>query len=122
MFEVGSRAAFRAFHRMPDQPAPENERHAHDYHAEVVAERVRLDARGMVCDLAVLTSALREVCGRLDGRDLADVCQADPVTVEVLASWIHGQLAGPLRDDGAETLAVRVWESEEAFGGLREAL
>jgi 6-pyruvoyltetrahydropterin/6-carboxytetrahydropterin synthase len=95
MFEVGSTAAFRAFHQMPDQPAPENERHPHDYRVEAVAERERLDARGMVCDLDVVTSALRDVSRRLDGRDLVDVCDADPVTVEVLASWIHGQLAGP---------------------------
>ena len=34
----------------------------------------------------------------------------------------RGQLAEPLRIDGAEFLAVRVWESEDAFGGMRARL
>ena len=42
--------------------------------------------------------------------------------MEALAAWIHGQLAEPLRIDGAEFLAVRVWESEDAFGGMRARL
>ena len=105
MFEVGAGARFRAFHCMPSQPPPENERHAHDYRVEVVAERESLDERGMVCDLGV-----------------ADVCAVEVVTVEALAAWIHGQLADPLRIDGAELLAVRVWESEDAFGGMRARL
>jgi 6-pyruvoyltetrahydropterin/6-carboxytetrahydropterin synthase len=122
MFEVGATARFRAFHSMPSQPAPENERHAHDYRVEVVAERASLDERGMVCDLDVVTTGLADTADRARGRDLADVCGTDEVTVEVLAAWIHAQLASPLKDDGAEVLAVRVWESEDAFGGIRERL
>ena len=105
MFEVGAAARFRAFHRMPLQPPPENERHAHDYRVEVVAERESLDERGMVCDLDVVRASL-----------------ADAVTVEVLAAWLHARLAVPLSSDGAEFLAVRVWESEDAFGGIRARL
>jgi 6-pyruvoyltetrahydropterin/6-carboxytetrahydropterin synthase len=119
MFEVGASARFVAFHRMPTQPPPENERHPHDYRVEVVAERERLDERGMVCDLDVVTSSLAEVAGRARDRDLADVCGADEVTVEVLAGWIHEQIAPTLKADGAESVAVRVWESDDAFGGIR---
>jgi len=43
----------------------------------------------------------------------------EAVTVELLAAWIHEHLADPLRGDGAEVVSVRVWESEDAFGGLR---
>lgn len=118
MFEVGASASFRAFHAMPDQPPPENERHPHDYRVEVAAKRERLDERGMVCDLDIVTASLRDVTERLRDHDLGDVCGTEPVTVEVLASWIHGQLAPTLRSDGAEALGVRVWESEDAFGGL----
>jgi 6-pyruvoyl-tetrahydropterin synthase len=120
MFEVGATARFVAFHSMPSQPPPENERHAHDYKVEVVAERERLDERGMVCDLDLVTSCLADVADRARDRDLADVCGTDEVTVEVLAGWIHGQIAPTLKGDGAETLAVRVWESDDAFGGIRE--
>jgi 6-pyruvoyltetrahydropterin/6-carboxytetrahydropterin synthase len=122
MFEVGRTARFRAFHRMPSQPPPESERHPHDYRVEVIAERQTLDDRGMVCDLDVLETCLGEVADRASARDLADVCGAEVVTVEILAAWIHAQLTGPVRNDGAEFLSVRVWESEEAFGGIRERL
>ncbi len=122
MFEIGATARFRAFHSMPSQPPPENERHAHDYRVEVVAERESLDERGMVCDLDVITTSLADMADRARGRDLVDVCGMEVVTVEVLAAWIHAQLASTLKSDGAESLAVRVWESEDAFGGIRERL
>jgi len=122
MFEVGAVARFRAFHVMPSQPPPENERHAHDYRVEVVAEREDLDDRGMVCDLDVVRSSLSDAADRVRGRNLEDVCGSDVVTVEVLAAWIHGQLAAPLRKDGAESLWIRVWESDEEFGGIRARL
>ena len=119
MFEVGAVTTFRAFHRMPEEPPPENERHPHDYRVEVVAERERLDERGMVVNLDVLTGALAEVAERVRQQDLSDVCGTEAVTVEVLSAWIHEQLAATLRDDGAEAVAVRAWESKEAFGGIR---
>jgi 6-pyruvoyltetrahydropterin/6-carboxytetrahydropterin synthase len=122
MFEVGAVATFRAMHSMPSQPPPENQRHAHDYRVEVVAERERLDDRGMVCDLDVLGGSLAEVADRARDHDLSEVCRADVVTVEVLAAWIHGELADRLRGDGAEVLGVRVWESADAFGGIRKGL
>jgi 6-pyruvoyltetrahydropterin/6-carboxytetrahydropterin synthase len=119
MFEIGASTSFRAFHRMPDHPPPESERHPHDYRVEVAAERERLDERGMVCDLDVLTDALADVAGRVRDRDLSETCGTEAVTVEVLAAWIHERLAEPLRTDGAEVVSVRVWESAEAFGGVR---
>jgi len=122
MFEVSGMTRFRALHSMPSQPPPENEQHAHEYRVEVVAERERLDDRGMVCDLGILTACLARVADRARDKDLSDVCAADVVTVEVFAAWIHDQLAEPVGSDGAEFLAVRVWESEDAFGGLRERL
>jgi len=122
MFEVGATTRFVAFHVMPSQPPPENERHPHDYLVEVVAERDRLDERGMVCDLDVVTSSLGGAADLVRGRDLADVCGTEVVTVEVLAAWIHQRLACALKGDGAEVLAVRVWESDDAFGGIRERL
>ena len=87
-----------------------------------MAEREELDERGMVCDLDLVTSRLADVADRARDRDLADLCGAEEVTVEVLAAWIHGELASSLKDDGAESLAVRVWESDDAFGGIRGRL
>jgi 6-pyruvoyltetrahydropterin/6-carboxytetrahydropterin synthase len=119
MFEIGASTSFRAFHRMPEQPPPENERHPHDYRVEVVAEREHLDDRGMVCDLDVVTGSLADVADRVRESDLWEVCGTESVTVEILAAWIHARVARPLGDEGAEIVSVRVWESADAFGGIR---
>ncbi|MDQ4005035.1 MAG: 6-carboxytetrahydropterin synthase [Actinomycetota bacterium] len=123
-FEVGSRVTVRAAHRMPDMPPPEGELHEHDYGIAVEVRRETLDERGMVCDLDVLGSALDALAARLRGRDLEEIGIPDvpAVTVEVLARWIHQALAEDIRAAGGEELAVRVWESDVAFGGYRDRL
>ena len=47
---------------------------------------------------------------------------ADAVTVEVFARWAHDYLADAIRDSGAHTLAVRVWENSMSFGGYSDQL
>jgi 6-pyruvoyltetrahydropterin/6-carboxytetrahydropterin synthase len=122
MFEVGSSIAVRAFHRMPDLPPPEGERHPHDYRIDVVVERSTLDDRGMVCDLDVLNRCLGELADRARDRDLGELCSAEAVTVELLAAWFHDGIAEAMRREGVEVLGVRAWESGDAFGGRRERL
>jgi 6-pyruvoyl-tetrahydropterin synthase len=99
---------------------PEGELHAHDYRVDVVVEREELDERGMVCDLDVLEAALREAVARMEDRDLEEIRppEAEAVTVEVFARWMHGQLAEPVRVAGGERLTVRVFESDVGFGGF----
>lgn len=123
-YEVGSSVTVRAAHRMPDGPPPERELHEHDYRIEVEVRSAGLDDRGMVCDLDVLASALASVAARLRGRDLEEIRTPDvpAVTVEVLARWVHGTLAEAIRSAGGDELAVRVWESDVAFGGYRASL
>jgi 6-pyruvoyltetrahydropterin/6-carboxytetrahydropterin synthase len=120
-FEVGAATPLRALHRMPGMPGPEGDLHAHDYRVEVTVERATLDGRGMVCDLDVLTAALGDVLGQLEGKDLERIRppEVEAVTVEVLARWLHGALADAVAAVGGETLAVRVWESPDAYGGYR---
>jgi 6-pyruvoyltetrahydropterin/6-carboxytetrahydropterin synthase len=120
-FEVGASAALRALHRIPWLPPPEGELHAHDYRVEVVVERGALDERGMVCDLDVVGAALAEAVGELAGADLDGIrpAEAEAVTVEILARWFHRRLEDAIRSAGGEALAVRVWESDTAFGGYR---
>jgi 6-pyruvoyltetrahydropterin/6-carboxytetrahydropterin synthase len=117
-YEVGSSVTVRALHQMP-MPGPEGELHAHDYRFDVVVARGELDEHGMVCDLDVLRSAMQAMAARIEGRDLEAIRppEAEAVTVEVLARWAHRQLGAALRQSGAETLAVRVWESDLDFGG-----
>lgn len=122
--EVGTARLVRAFHIMPGVPGPEGELHAHDYRVEVVVERRELDDRGMVCDIDLLAAALAETIAQVDGQDLERIRPegSEAVTVEVFASWVHAKLAATLRRAGGDVLAVRVWESADAFGGYRAPL
>jgi 6-pyruvoyltetrahydropterin/6-carboxytetrahydropterin synthase len=121
-FEVGASIPLRAFHRLPWAEGPEGEPHAHEYRIDVVVERSRLDERGMVIDLDFLQRGLEEVTGRLEGEDLDEViapADAEAVTVEILARWLHEELCEPVRHSGGDALSVRVWEAPDAFGGYR---
>ena len=118
-YEVGLSRNVRAFHIMPGLPGPEGQLHDHDYRIEIVVDREQLDDRGMVCDLDVLEAALTELTGRIEGRNLEQIRPADAeaVTVEVFARWVHDTLAPAVAGGGGDTLAVRVWETPVAFGG-----
>jgi 6-pyruvoyltetrahydropterin/6-carboxytetrahydropterin synthase len=120
-FEVGASRPLRALHRLPWGSEEERQPHAHDYRIDVVVERDGLDERGVVCDLDILGEALDGVVARLQDRDLDEVLEPDErgVTVELLARWLHGELAEPVRRAGGEALGVRVWEAPDAFGGYR---
>jgi 6-pyruvoyltetrahydropterin/6-carboxytetrahydropterin synthase len=120
VYEVGTAAGVRAFHVMPGMEGPEGELHAHDYRIDLVVRRDELSPEGWVCDLDVLDAALREITQRLEGSDLDAIRpeEAEAVTVEVFARWVHDTLSAPVARAGGETLAVRVWESPVAFGGF----
>jgi 6-pyruvoyltetrahydropterin/6-carboxytetrahydropterin synthase len=122
VYETGTALQVRAFHVMPGMPPPEGERHSHDYRLDVVVRRDDLDERGMVVDLDLLEGALRATAAQVAGANLEDVVDADAVTVEVFAWWLHRELAGALGPLPEVTLAVRVWESAAAFGGYTAPL
>ncbi len=125
VYETGTAAAVRAWHVMSGQPAPEGERHHHDYRVQVVVGRESLDDRGMVVDLDQLTGALDQLTDLVQDADL-DVLypeHAGAVTVERFAEWVHQALSAPLAvDHPGLQLQVRVWESADAFGGYAAAL
>lgn len=119
--EVGLSRSVHAFHVMPGMPGPEGELHDHDYRIDVVVSRGQLDDRGMVCDLDVLEAALAELAGGIQDRNLEEIRppEAEAVTVEVFARWVHDRLGPVVAAAGGEELSVRVWESPVAFGGYR---
>ena len=122
-FEVGTSVSVRALHRMPVE-GPEGELHAHDYRIDVVVDRPQLDEHGMVVDLDVLNESLQRIAGSLAGRDLEEIRprEAEAMTVEVFARWVHETLAGKLGAGEDAVLSVRVWESPTAFGGFKGPL
>jgi 6-pyruvoyltetrahydropterin/6-carboxytetrahydropterin synthase len=125
MYEVGASELVTAWHVMPGVEGPEGELHSHDYRIDVVVTREELDDQGMVCDLDVLRAALADATARVRDRNL-EVIQpqdADAVTVEIFARWIHDQLDAALAgSNGGGTLQVRVWETPDAFGGYAATL
>jgi 6-pyruvoyltetrahydropterin/6-carboxytetrahydropterin synthase len=124
MYQVGTAIEFPAQHIMPGVEGPEGELHSHDYRLEVLVERERLDDRGMVCDLDLLDAALQRIDDTVRDQNLDKIRppDAEAVTVEVFARWAHETLGVELRDTGAETLTVRVWESPVAFGGYSQRI
>ena len=118
-YEVGLSRNVRAFHVMPGLPGPEGQLHDHDYRIEIVVSRDQLDDRAMVCDLDVLEEALTRLTERIEGRNLEEIRPADAeaVTVEVFARWVHDTLSAAIAAGDGATLAVRIWETPVAFGG-----
>jgi 6-pyruvoyltetrahydropterin/6-carboxytetrahydropterin synthase len=106
---------------MPGLPGPEGQLHDHDYRIEIVVSRDQLDDRAMVCDLDVLEEALTRLTERIEGRNLEEIRPADAeaVTVEVFARWVHDTLLAAIAAGNGATLAVRIWETPVAFGGYR---
>lgn len=123
-FEVGTAVRFTSSHVMPGAEGPEGFLHEHDYRVEVVVSRSKLDDQGTVCDLLVLEAGLDRLRERVEGQNLEVIKPpgAVAVTVEVFAEWAHDFLARSLAGTDAEVMAVRVWESEVAFGGFRDRL
>jgi 6-pyruvoyltetrahydropterin/6-carboxytetrahydropterin synthase len=124
-FEAGMAVALRAIHSVPWAQDAEREPHEHEYRIEVTVQGSQLDDRGVVVDLDVLEAAITGVVNRLQGQVLDEMIapqDAQAVTVEILARWIHAELADRVRGAGANALSVRVWESPDAFGGYRAAL
>lgn len=124
VYEVGTAAEVRALHVMPGMEGPEGRLHHHDYRIEVTVQRRKLDDMGMVCDLDVLDGALQETVAKVRDVDLEVIRpdEADAVTVELFARWVHCSLAEAVRGGGGETLSVKVWESPVAYGGYTAAV
>jgi len=124
MYEAGVVAHFDAQHVMHGMEGPEGILHSHDYRIDVTASRAALDELGMVLDLDILQAAVDDVVTRIKGRNLDDIVtprDSESVTVEALAFWIHGEMARAIADTGVETLHVRAWETDDAFGGYGAA-
>lgn len=117
-YETGDSVEVVAFHCQPGLPPPEGVPHSHRYRLAVTLTGDALDEEGMLVDLDRLGAVMRDVAGRIDQQDL-DVVVGPSTTVERLAHWVHGRLSSALGPGTDRRLlaAVRVWESDTAFGG-----
>ena len=110
MFEVRVEASFSAAHFLSDYRGQCERLHGHNYRVLAHARGEELGAGGMLCDFAVLKGALREVCARLDHRNLNDIAffEGNP-SAERISFYIYGELKKLL--PGVPVSAVDVFET-----------
>jgi 6-pyruvoyltetrahydropterin/6-carboxytetrahydropterin synthase len=103
---------------------PAQRLHGATYEVRVEVIASELDADGIVVDIGLLKTALRETLAPLDYRNLDDVPElaGQNTTTEFLCRWIHGALAtrlGPRRDTH---LRITLVESPDAWASYEGAV
>lgn len=124
MFEVGIVTRFEAAHRLRGGFGPATRLHGHTYRVEIVVRGQALREDGTLCDLGMLQRAAQEVVAELDYQSLDELPDfvGRNSTAEAVAHHVFQRVALRLRGPGLAALAVRVWESPEAFAGYEAAL
>ena len=124
MYEIGVVAQFEAAHRLRGDFGPATRVHGHTYRVEVTARGPNLRDDGTLCDLGILQQAVDEAVGALHYRDLDELeaFSGRNSTAEAVARHIYDRVAPRLEQGAAERLAVRVWESPQAFAGYEGGL
>src|SRR5215207_9788516 len=96
MYEIYVAARFEAAHRLVGDFGPATRMHGHTYRIEVILRGQHLGDDGTLYDIGVLNQAVADYC------------------------W--ERLAPPLRDEGLDSLVVRIWESPDAYAAREDAL
>src|SRR5919199_4528997 len=120
MFEVGVVAHFEAAHRLHGNFGPATRTHGHTYRVEAAARGPTLRDDGTLFDITLLQQALRDVLDALHYRDLDEIpgFQGRNTTAEVVAQHLFDQIAPRLTGQGLASLAIRVWESPQAYASF----
>jgi len=116
-FEVGVVAQFEAAHRLNGDFGPAQRLHGHTYRVEVAVRGGSLRSDGTLCDIGVVQAAAQAATAELHYRDLDEVAAFEQLntTAEVVALHLWNQIAPRLQGLGVESLAVRLWESPQAY-------
>lgn len=124
MYEIYVSAQFEAAHHLVGDFGPATRVHGHTYRIEVIVRGERLHGDGTLYDIGSLRPAVDELAASLHYRDLNEVPGLEDVntTAEAVAGYCWDQLAPPLRSQGLETLAVRIWESPQVYAARDDRL
>jgi 6-pyruvoyltetrahydropterin/6-carboxytetrahydropterin synthase len=124
MYEVYVAAQFEAAHRLVGDFGPATRPHGHTYRMEVIVRGERLMDDGTLYDIGLLRPVVEELAASLHYRDLNDVPDLADVntTAEAVARYCWDELAPPLRGQGLDSLAVRIWESPQVYAAREESL
>ena len=124
MYEIYVAASFEAAHRLVGNFGPATRLHGHTYRLEVVVRGERLRDDGTLYDIGLLRPAVEDLASSLHYRNLGEVPDLAGVntTAESVARYCWERLAPPLRDEGLDSLMVRVWESPEVYAAREDPL
>ena len=124
MYEIYVAARFEAAHRLVGDFGPAARTHGHTYRIEVIVRGQHLGDDGTLYDIGELGRAVEGLAGSLHYRDLNEVPGLAEVntTAEAVASYCWDNLAQSLRGRGLDSLAVRIWESPDAYAAHEDAL
>jgi 6-pyruvoyltetrahydropterin/6-carboxytetrahydropterin synthase len=124
MYEVYVAAQFEAAHQLVGDFGPATRPHGHTYRMEVIVRGERLMDDGTLYDIGLLRPVVEELAASLHYRDLNDVPGLADVntTAEAVARYCWDELAPPLRGQGLDSLAVRIWESPQVYAAREESL
>ena len=124
MYEIYVAAQFEAAHRLVGDFGPATRPHGHTYRIEVILRGPDLRDDGTLYDISHLRPAVEELAASLHYRDLNDVPDLAGVntTAEALARYCWDRLAPPLRDQGLDSLVVRIWESPQIYAAREDSL
>ena len=124
MYEIYVAARFEAAHRLVGDFGPATRMHGHTYRMEVILRGQHLADDGTLYDIGELGQAVEGLAGSMHYRDLNEVPGLAEVntTAEAVASYCWYKLAQPLRGLGLDSLAVRIWESPDAYAAREDAL
>ena len=124
MYEIYVAARFEAAHRLVGDFGPAARTHGHTYRIEVIVRGQHLGDDGTLYDIGELGRAVEGLAGSMHYRNLNEVPGLAEVntTAEAVASYCWDKLALPLRGRGLDSLAVRIWESPDAYAAREDAL
>jgi 6-pyruvoyltetrahydropterin/6-carboxytetrahydropterin synthase len=124
MYEIYVAARFEAAHRLVGDFGPASRMHGHTYRIEVILRGQQLKDDGTLYDIGALSQAVDGLAASLHYRDLNEVPDLADVntTAEAVANYCWEKLAPPLRNEGLDSLAVRIWESPDAYAAREDTL
>jgi 6-pyruvoyltetrahydropterin/6-carboxytetrahydropterin synthase len=124
MYEVYVATQFEAAHRLVGDFGPATKTHGHTYRMEVILRGEGLKDDGTLYDIGVLRGTVEELAASLHYRDLDEVPGLESVntTAETVAHYCWERLAPPLKDQGLDSLVVRIWESPQVYAAREERL
>ena len=124
MYEIYVSAQFEAAHHLVGDFGPATRVHGHTYRMEVILRGEHLHDDGTLYDIGSLRPAVEELAASLHYRDLNEVPGLEDVntTAEAVAGYCWDQLVPPLKGQGLESLAVRIWESPQVYAARDDRL